>query len=196
MPERAAVPICTRAAGKYIQSLPDAGQNKNTDASVVGTEPYVDYKVFIKTAGTYRLYLRFGGWDGASDSIYAQILEFKKSNGGPGPDWYRYIGIVNPPDDTTIVDFDLVKDSTTGGPAKGWNGDAEPNGIDGGPAGEVAANFAVTNPGVYTVRISQREDGSAVDAILLQLSSLPEPTTPGPRKAPLRLLISLSRRNR
>src|SRR3569832_161870 len=26
--------------GKYIQALPDAGQNKNTDASVVGTEPY------------------------------------------------------------------------------------------------------------------------------------------------------------
>ena len=75
--------------GKYIQSLPDGGQNKNTDASVVGTEPYVDYKVFIKTPGTYRLYLRFSGWDGASDSIYAQILEMKQSNGGPGPDWYR-----------------------------------------------------------------------------------------------------------
>ena len=41
--------------GKYIESLPDAGQNKNADASVVGTEPYVDYKVFIKTPGTYRL---------------------------------------------------------------------------------------------------------------------------------------------
>src|SRR5262245_56005735 len=78
--------------GKYMQSLPDNGQNKNTDTNVVGIDGYLEYKVQINNPGLYRLYLRWGGFDGASDSIYAQIRELMTTAApaGPGPDWYRY----------------------------------------------------------------------------------------------------------
>src|SRR3954466_10219094 len=66
----------TNARGnKYIESLPDAGVNNSADNSFVGIPPYVDYKVALTTIGTYRLWLRFAGWDGGSDSMYAQVLE-------------------------------------------------------------------------------------------------------------------------
>src|SRR5438477_3500698 len=63
--------------GKYVQSYPDqagGGQNKNTDVSVVGTDAVLNYKVQIATTGQYRLYLRFSGYDGSSDSMHAQIV--------------------------------------------------------------------------------------------------------------------------
>ncbi len=173
-------PNLNARGNKYIESLPDAGVNKGGD---VGTPPYVEYKVAIGTPGTYRLFLRFSGWDGGSDSIYAQIMEMKKSNGGPGPDWYRYIGQKNPPDDTSIVDFALINNTTTGGSAIGWNGDGGPELTNAG-GGEVAAVWNLS-AGVYTIRISIREDGSALDALLLQLTSLPQPTNPGPAESAL-----------
>lgn len=155
---------------KYMQSLPDStggGQNNNA-AAQVGTDPYMDYKVQISTPGDYRLFVRWGGYDGSSDSLYAQILELKKPT-GPGPDWYRLIGQI------TDNDFNNTVDSTTGGPAKGWNGDGTPEAVDAG-GNEVAAVWTIPSAGTYTIRISMREDGSAVDALLLQLKSLPEPT--------------------
>ena len=63
--------------GKYIQSYPDSargGQNKN-NVDLVGTDAVVNYKVQIATTGQYRLYIRWGGYDGSSDSMYAQIVE-------------------------------------------------------------------------------------------------------------------------
>src|ERR1041385_5807744 len=91
-------PSLNARGNKYIESLPDAGLNNNADTSVVGIPPYVDYKVSISTIGTYRLWLRWAGWDGASDSMYAQVLEVRKSNGGTGAEFYRYIGQRNPTD--------------------------------------------------------------------------------------------------
>src|SRR5262245_13820837 len=78
--------------GKYIQSLPDSaggGQNKNAPGDV-GTDPVADYKVQLTAPGTYRLWLRWGGYDGSSDSIYGEIVELRDGPGGKLNDWYRF----------------------------------------------------------------------------------------------------------
>ena len=171
--------------GKYVQSYPDSaggGQNKNTDTSVVGTDPVLNYKVKIDTTGKYRLYLRFAGYDGSSDSIYAQIVELIDGLANGQPDWYRYVGAPAAPD------FSLITD-TAGGSAVGWNGNGAPEGDAanqiGGGGGEIPAYWTIATAGTYTIRISQREDGSAVDALILQLATLPEPTDPGPDESPI-----------
>src|SRR5262249_7080752 len=146
----------------------------------VGFPPYVEFKVNITTLGTYQLYLRQVGWDGASDSFFGQILEFAPP--GPGPNFYRYAP------DPDSGDFAVLINAATDDPigradpanAIGWNGfaAAAPR-VDGG-GGEVKALYNITTPGLYTIRLSQREDGAAVDAFILQLASLPAPTNPGP----------------
>src|SRR6266568_6804235 len=161
--------------GKYMQTQPDVlGGNlavHNTVATV-GIDPHLDFKVQIGTPGDYRLWLRWGGYDGSSDSVYAQILELQTPT-GPGPDWYRYVG-------QALVA--AVQDFNTG-----WNGVAAPsadlaNRVGGG-GGEVPALWWIGTPGVYTIRLSMREDGSAVDALILQLSSLSDPDNPGPAES-------------
>jgi len=173
--------------GKYVQSYPDqagGGQNKNTDVSVVGTDAVLNYKVQIATTGQYRLYLRFSGYDGSSDSMYAQIVELIDGLATGQPDWYRYVGSV------ATADFSQIRDTAPpGGTAIGWNGTGAPEGDTanqiGGGGGEVLAVWTISTPGTYTIRISQREDGSALDAFVLQLASLPEPDDPGPDESPI-----------
>src|SRR5206468_2440183 len=171
--------------GKYVQSYPDqagGGQNKNTGTDVVGTDAVVNYKVQIATTGQYRLYMRFGGYDGSSDSMYAQIVELIDGLETGQPDWYRYVGSYTP-------DFSLIRDTVAGGSAIGWNGDGAMEGDlanqIGGGGGEVHAVWTIATPGTYTVRLSQREDGSSIDAFVLQLASLPEPDNPGPDESPI-----------
>ncbi len=149
--------------GKYVQSLPDtagAGQNNNSVAAQ-NNDPHLDLKVQISNPGPYRLYMKWGGYDGSSDSIYASIVEMKAANGGAGPDWYRYVGNIN-------GDFAGV-----------WNGSGAPstdaaNAVGAG-GGEVPAVYNLA-AGTYTIRVTMREDGSAVDTIALQLASMPAPT--------------------
>jgi hypothetical protein len=62
----------------------------------------------------------------------------------------------------------------TGGGGQGWDGIANPQDLGGG--GEVAAVFTISAPGTYTIRLSMREDASAIDALILQLQSLAAPT--------------------
>jgi hypothetical protein len=171
--------------GKYVQSLPDTaggGENRNADTTMPGTGNVIDYKVQINTVGQYRLYLRWGGYDGSSDSIYAEIVDLRDGITGGQADWYRYSANIN-------GDFATAVNTTTGGTALGWNGSGAPAGsadqISGGPAGEVPALWTISEPGVYTIRLSQREDGSAVDAFILQRSNLAEPTDPGPAESAL-----------
>ncbi len=155
---------------KYLQSLPDTaggGISHNT-VPQVGIDPYVEYKVQISNPGQYRLWLRWGGYDGSSDSLFAQIRELMTSAGGAGPDWYRYVS-------NNSGDF-----NNNGG----WNGSGAPstdtaNNVGGG-GGEIPALWRIDTAGTYTIRISMREDGSAVDALILQLASMPAPTNPGP----------------
>lgn len=168
-------PFQNSRTGHYIQIVPDTpggGQNKGNCPTCpnenVGFPPYVEYKVEITTLGTYQLYLRQMGYDGSSDSFFAQILEFAPP--GPGPNFYRYA----PNPDTP--DFDaLLNDPNDGNSTAGWSGFAAPAPrVDGG-GGEVPALYNITKAGLYTIRLSQREDGAAVDAVCLQLASLPAP---------------------
>lgn len=154
------------ARGKFVQVLPDAGINKNA-ANLVGLPPYLEYKVNINTPGQYQLYLRWKGWDGSSDSVYAQILELST------PQWYRFGDGANP---------DELNFNSTGS-GTGWDGIAAPDN-NGGGGGEVPAVYDLGG-GVFTIRISQREDGSAVDALILQLASLAAPTGNGPAESGL-----------
>jgi len=143
----------------------------------VGFPPYAEYKVNITNTGTYQLYLRQVGHDGSSDSFFAQILEFAPP--GPGPNFYRY---APDPDGADFAALENIPgDGTTAD--QGWSGYAAPAPrVDGG-GGEVKALYNITTPGLYTIRLSQREDGAAVDGIILQLASLPPPTNPGPAES-------------
>lgn len=151
---------------KYIQVLPNSGANANTP-EVVNNTPHIDYKVLITTPGTYRLWLRWGGYSGDSDSMYGQIVELKDGNGGANPDWYRYGLSVN---DATLGDNDFNR---------GWDGAGGLELVDAGPGG-VPTVYNIPNPGVYTIRLTMREDAAAVDTVLLQLNSLANPGNPGP----------------
>jgi hypothetical protein len=74
-----------------MQSLPDSAGSGSSPRFLdqVGIEPYLDYRVQITTPGQYRLWLRWGGYDGSSDSLFAQIREVM-TTAGPGPDFYKY----------------------------------------------------------------------------------------------------------
>src|SRR5204863_9433059 len=66
----------------------------------------------------------------------------------------------------------------------GWQGIAGLEKNDGGPdADDGAATYDIPSAGTYTFRVSMREDGSAIDAIIFQLDSLPAPTGIGPAES-------------
>ncbi len=157
--------------GQYIQVLPNSGDNANVPERV-NNPPFVDYKVFVTTPGTYRLWLRWGGYSGDSDSAYAQIVELIDGTGGANQDWYRFSLSIN---DATAGDNDFNR---------AWDSTAAPEAIDGGPGGG-PATWNIVNPGVYTIRLHMREDAAAVDTVLLQLSSQAAPTNPGPAESAL-----------
>src|SRR5438876_11709410 len=164
--------------GKFLQILPDSGQNKGNCTSCpnenVGFPPYAEYKVEITTLGTFQLYLRQVGFDGGSDSFFAQILEFAPP--GHGPNFYRF----SPEPDA--ADFATLRNNPNDGSTadQGWSGYAAPAPRVDGDGGEVPTLYNITKPGLYTIRLSQGEDGSAIDGIIRQLVSLPAPTNPGP----------------
>ncbi len=166
--------------GHYLQLLPDAGANNGNCPTCpnqnVGFAPYAEYKVQITTVGEYQLYLRQLGWDGASDSFFAQILEFAPP--GPGPNFYRFAPNPDSPD------FDaLLNDPNDNNTAQGWSGYATPAPAVNGGGGEVKALYKITTPGLYSIRLSQREDGAGVDGVALQLSSLAPPASAVPESA-------------
>ncbi len=145
--------------GKFIKTLPDSGGNNNTLA-LVHVPPTAEYKVQITTPGTYRLWLLWGGWAGSADTMYARITEIAS------PAWYRYARDI-------LGDF-----------AVGWHGLAKPEAIDFG-GGDVPAVFVIPSAGTYTIHLNMREDGCAVDALILQLDSLADPVFPGPPESPV-----------
>ncbi|MBI3414667.1 MAG: hypothetical protein HY043_05000 [Verrucomicrobia bacterium] len=168
-------------SGHYLRILPDNGSNKGNCPTCpnenVGFPPYAEYKVDITTLGTYQLYLRQVGFDGGSDSFFAQILEFAPP--GPGPNFYRYAP------DPDGADFDALRNNPGDAATEnqGWSGYAAPAPrVDGG-GGEVPALYNITKAGLYTIRMSQREDGAGVDAVCLQLASLPAPSGKGPAES-------------
>jgi len=149
--------------GKYMEVQPNSGQNRNNpDVFPVG--PTADYKVRINTAGEYRLWLRCMGADGGSDSMYASILELRPDAGGPGPaNWYRKAPLPNG------LDFNSLNGDI------GWDGNGGADVISGDTGGDPMI-WNIAKPGVYTVRVYQREDGTGFDTFCLQLSSKPDPS--------------------
>ena len=150
----------------YLQVLPNTGDNANVPERVQNP-PWADYYVEITTPGVYRLWLRWGGYSGDSDSMYAAIVELKDGLGGTHADWYRYGRSIN---DVAAGDNDFNR---------GWdgNGGFESNS---GDAGGVPTTWNIQHPGIYTVRLTMREDAAAVDTILLQRDNLASPGNPGP----------------
>jgi uncharacterized repeat protein (TIGR03806 family) len=143
-------------SGLYMQALPD----NTTGTMSFPSGPSIDYLVNIQTTGRYRLYLRWDGYNDASDSIFAGIVELADGVGGV-PDWYQ---------DSGHMDGDFAID--------GWDGlgGAEQNTA---AASQDPMEWDITTPGTYTLRIVAREDGACLDAWILQLSSLPEPSGEG-----------------
>jgi hypothetical protein len=174
--------------GRFLQVQPDDGNNKGNDVSLVGTAPYLDYAVKITTVGEYQLYLRAIGWDGGSDSFYAEILSNGQRLPAPNPGWYRYGGILPW---TLPLDFAQLYNNPVVATPVGWTGYAAPEHVDGTDS-DVPAVFTIDSPGTYTIRISQREDGSSLDALVLQLSSLDPPTSPGPPESAVEGFMILS----
>ncbi|PYI86696.1 MAG: hypothetical protein DME26_08560 [Verrucomicrobia bacterium] len=149
--------------GVYLQLLPDSGAGATTDTNGVGIDPSVNFKVHIDNPGYYQLYLRWGGFDGGSDSVYARVLGISDGVGGILPDWYRYARTL-----TANNDFN-----------GGWHGVAGFERTDAG-GGDVPAVWYISAAGDYTIQLSQREDGAAVDALIFQLSNFSAPGDPGP----------------
>jgi hypothetical protein len=56
--------------------------------------------------------------------------------------------------------------------------------LSGAIGGEVPAVWTITTPGIYTIRVFQREDGATLDALILQRSNLGYPSNPGPPESP------------
>ena len=153
--------IANARAGKYIQSLPD----NQTGGAIPSLPPSIEYKVQINTTGLYRLFLRWDGnaaSSGDSDTIFVDLVELKDGPGGTIADWYE----LNKFNNGNFADTP-------------WDGGGgfEQNRLD--PA-DGSIQWVINKPGIYTVRISQREDGAAVDALILQLASLPVPPGNGP----------------
>ena len=162
--------ISSARGGAYIQGLP------NTDAGfepLVG--PSVEYDLLISTPGTYQLFLR---WDGAdlrsqeNDSLFADIIQLKDGPGGVA-DHVQFSGRNDPNDPQGL----LPDGSFATTPWDGMGG-AEVSNAAGLPRGPVTWTFP--RPGIYTLRLGVREDGAAVDAFVLQLTSLVPPTGTGP----------------
>lgn len=162
--------------GSFIQCLPD-----NNSGGHVNAAPEVSYKMQINTPGNYRLYLRRDGaltldsnnqlTGGTSDSMFVDIVELKDGVIAPYifgtesnlvADWYEVTGNVD-------GNFSTIPWYYKGGAETNTAGCAWHN-----------CDWLVPTQGVYTLRFSQREDGAAIDAWVLQLSSLPAPVNDGP----------------
>jgi hypothetical protein len=154
--------------GAYVQSLPD-----NNSGGSPTNPPSIEYKIQIDTPGTYRLYTRWegnvttSGTAGSSDSLFADIVEIKDV----GTDWYEM---------TQGLDGNFATSP--------WDGTGEAEANDAGAASNPIV-FNITSAGVYTLRFSQREDGSAVDAWVLQPQALAAPTGLGPAISGLQLEV-------
>jgi hypothetical protein len=152
----------SRGAG-FIQAQPDGGVID--PASGPNEAPFVDYVLRIGTTGTYRLYVRWASHSDGSDTFYSGVLELADGGGGAA-DWYRFVRTSDPQDFSA---------------APTWFGSAGAERTDSPFSnGEAPATWEILAAGDYTLRISMREDGAAIDAFVLQLESMAAPTGMGP----------------
>ncbi|HEY5914170.1 MAG TPA: PA14 domain-containing protein [Verrucomicrobiae bacterium] len=156
--------------GKAMYMLPDNNGNSHTGATGAANgwdaKPWLDYKVRIETPGTYQLWLRWRGRDGNADSMYAQILELKDGPGGTIADWYNYFG-------NSGVDFNGQ-----------WRGTGVFE-VTSASGTAVNTSWSISTAGDYTIRLTFREDGCAVDALCLQLEGMTAPSNTVIPESPL-----------
>jgi hypothetical protein len=154
------------ARENYMEVLgPSIGEIPPIDASYAG--PFMDYRILVETTGSYRLYVRWRGRTGSTDSLYAYILK---------------------PDGTLLTDagpnYFLFHQYRSGWI---WDHRGVKNTVDCAGAGfPHDAVWTIAEPGVYTIRIAQRETESALDALLFQTSNLSDPSGQGPPQSQLR----------
>ncbi len=126
-----------------------------TDSSYDGA--FIDYRVSVEKRGTYRLYVRWLGLDLNSDSLYALLF---KGDGtvpkGAGPNYFI---------------FHQYRD--------GWYWSS--NGVGGKPYSGTAGSpdsavWRIKEPGVYTIRVAQRENRTSLDSLVFQTEDLPSPS--------------------
>ena len=159
-------PFLNARGGMFVQSLPD----QIGGGSGANGPPEVHYGMRITAPGQYRLYVRWDGNrlvgnGGNADSMFMDIVELKDGVGGAIADWYELTG---------GADGDFA--------TRPWHSDG---GFEANAAGVsgAALTWNIASPGDYTLRFTQREDGSAVDAWVFQLASLPAPTDFGPPRS-------------
>ena len=117
--------------------------------------PFIDYYVTFAVPGTYRLYLRWDGYDASSDSIYA--------------------GIATDAAFTSILDwYEDYNHTTSDFALQGWDGSGQSQVNIAAPE-QNPMIFTVPSSGTYTLRVVAREDGVALDSFRLQLASMPDP---------------------
>ena len=117
--------------------------------------PSIDYYIQFAVPGTYRIYLRWDGYDASSDSLYAGI-----STDGAF---------------TSILDwFEDYNHTTSDFGQQGWDGSGQSQVNVAAPA-QNAMTVTIPASGVYTLRVVAREDGVALDRFRIQLDSMPDP---------------------
>ena len=129
-------------AGNLAMQVPDI---TGSSSVAYAAGPSIDYSVFFAAPGTYRLYLRWDGYDGASDSIYAGFVELA-DGAGPNADYWV---------DTGHQTSDFGQ--------QGWDGSGEAE-ANTGNAAQNAMTFVIPASGTYTLRVVAREDGVALDS--------------------------------
>lgn len=135
--------VFTGSNGSFLQVTPD-------DGGVNGwpNDAYVDYLIYVPKSARYHFYSKWTGMGDNSDSIYYNVREIEESIWSNSfSRWYQDSGN----DSLNFADY----------------------GYDGLGSAEVNARSVDQNPiyfdfpqaGYYTLRISSREDGAAIDAM-------------------------------
>jgi len=136
----------------YVQVVPEAGNAfNNADGSQIDSGPRIEYEFEVPASGTYNLQVRWDGFDGGSDSLFASIVELKDGIGVGNADWYRF-------SHSGDSDFDTIP----------FQGVAAFEGTSAG-GGDADATWDLLAGETYTLRLTPREDGVAVDAMRLVL---------------------------
>lgn len=154
------VAIANARGNQYIQILPDNGGAGGGPTNA----PSVEYDMVINTLGTYQLFLN---WEtdtpvGNSDSMFVDIVQLKDGPGGTIADHYEMVAEVAGRD----------QDFSTGI----WDGGGQAE-VNSAGAANNPITFDITSAGTYTLRLSEREDGAAVDAFVFQLDGLTDPNS-------------------
>lgn len=157
IPTNAVVPVGVSfenatGAGNLAMQVPNVVASSSVSFAA---GPSIDYNVTFALPGTYRIYLRWDGYDASSDSIYA--------------------GIATDAAFTSLLDwFEDFNHVTSDFAQQGWDGSGQSQVNVAAPA-QNAMTVTIPASGTYTLRVVAREDGVALDSWRIQLASMIDP---------------------